>query len=96
MCSEPAPVRKHPLIVFAAAIIKAVKLSNHTRFFELYRGAPGMAGYLLDFMVFRIRNKMYEQMLTAFGPTLTVSSVKNGMGFKSKKECSVCPLVMFY
>ena len=50
----------------ALAVLHAYRAGNYARFFDLYRNAPAMSAYLMDFLVVRCRNLAYRRILKAY------------------------------
>ena len=70
---EPRAVREEETLAHALQVVEAMAgtLNSH-RFFRLYEAAPGMNGFLMDFMVFRARRESFARMKAAFSPSIDV------------------------
>ena len=63
-------------VAFALDVLKAVQSKNYEGFFHLYRGAPDLSGYLLDYFVHSMRTTGLESVLKSFmSLPLTVKSL---------------------
>eukprot|EP00953_Heterococcus_sp_UTEX-ZZ885_P022873 12622-Heterococcus_DN1.PRE.2 len=72
---------------YALEIVKAVTSSNYFKFFKLYREAPHMSGFLLDFQTARMRTAAYRAMLKAYMPKIAVEFIDKVLAFDSLKDC---------
>ena len=80
MCQDP--VIKHALDVQAAYGTK-----NFHRFFKLFKQAPKMSGWLMDWFVERVRSEAFRIMIKAYRPYLSVAHISKELGYRKKKEC---------
>jgi SAC3 family protein LENG8/THP3 len=72
---------------YALEIVKAVTSSNYFKFFKLYRDAPHMSGFLLDFQTARMRTAAYRAMLKAYMPKIAVEFIDSVLAFDCLKDC---------
>ena len=61
--------------------------SNYCLFFKLYRSAPAMGAYLMDYCVDRLRKAALNIMTKAFRPIVPVAAVNEQLGFKDMGAC---------
>lgn len=67
-------------------VVRAVEGNDYRSFFELYDSAPEMSGYLLDFMVDRVRVAAYVSMVAAYRPAISVLHLQECLGFLDEEE----------
>jgi hypothetical protein len=67
-------------------VVRAVEGNDHRRFFDLYDSAPEMSGYLMDFLVDRVRSAGYNSIVAAYRPTISVSELQDWLGFLNEDE----------
>jgi hypothetical protein len=79
-------MRRHADIQYAFKIMAAVNSELYIKFFSLYRNAPKMAGYILDFMIHKIRVQAYGRIVKAYRPTLHVSFFRDALAFNDLEE----------
>jgi hypothetical protein len=56
-------------------VVQAVIHCDYCLFFQLYKSAPHMSPYLMDFLVHRVRNCAYERIVASYRPTVSVEHV---------------------
>ena len=61
--------------------------SNYCLFFKLYRSAPAMGAYLMDYCVDRLRKAALNIMTKAFRPIVPVAAVNEQLGFEDMDAC---------
>lgn len=66
MASLTAEAKKNQCIAHALAMRSAWWLGNYHKFFKLYRTAPKMSGYLVDWFVDRERKAAIKVMTKAY------------------------------
>jgi hypothetical protein len=70
----------------AMCVIQAVLENNYHQFFTLYNTAPNLSGYLMDFLVKRVRDMAYQSIMAAFRPTVTLNGLQSWLGFWDHRE----------
>lgn len=70
---------------YAVKVIQAVRWRNYHLFFTLYADPPGMSGYLLDFLVWRMRKLGYSCIIAAY-LTVRVSFVQSELCLADMSE----------
>ena len=58
----------------ALAVLRSYNGCDYQRFFELYRCAPAMGAYLMDFLVDRARRNAWRRILKAYSASSSSSS----------------------
>mmetsp|Transcript_969 Transcript_969/g.2667 ORF Transcript_969/g.2667 Transcript_969/m.2667 type:complete len:400 (-) Transcript_969:93-1292(-) len=75
----------------ALGVVRAVHRDDYASFFRLYKAAPGMSGFLMDYLVSRMRRLALRCSQVAFcGPPATrlpLASLVELLAFASRKEC---------
>ena len=86
---EPRAVREEETLAHALQVVEAMAgtLNSH-RFFRLYEAAPGMNGFLMDFMVFRARRESFARMKAAFSPSIDAAFIRKEWGVASQRVCN--------
>ena len=56
----------------ACEVRKAILSNDYRAFFKLYRKAPNMSAYLMDFYADKMRRQALEIMLAAYRPSVPV------------------------
>lgn len=79
--------REHPAVKHALATRTALALADYYAFFRLYRDAPNMGGYLMDFYVKRERLAALSTICRAYRPSIDVSYLTDVLSFDTAKEC---------
>eukprot|EP00808_Paulinella_micropora_P010653 g33999.t1 len=77
-----------PNIKFALAVRAALVAGNYASFFKLYRQAPNMTGYLLDFVLSTVRDLALEKIRRSYTNKLSLRTISVLLGFLSTTECA--------
>nr|XP_053636262.1 leukocyte receptor cluster member 8 homolog isoform X2 [Cherax quadricarinatus] len=82
-----AEQKQNECISFSLKLRAAWSLGNYHRFFQLYRNAPKMAGYLVDWFADRERKQALRAMLKGYRPgSLDVSFIKSELALGTQEE----------
>ncbi len=80
-------MRADPCIKHACEVRRAVLSNDYSLFFQLYRNAPNMSAYLMDFYLDRMRTIALEIICTAYRPSVSPSFLQELMVFSSPQQC---------
>lgn len=76
------------MVKYALSIINAVSTANFNRFMKLYQHAPLMSGYLIDYMVNRVRFQLLIRLCKAYGSSnVSLESIMQQLHYRSIREC---------
>lgn len=70
----------------AVLVTKALIHSDYHMFFALYENAPNLSGYLMDFLVHRVRISAYQRIVSSFRPTLSVEFFRETLNFADLED----------
>lgn len=70
----------------AVLVSKALIHSDYHMFFALYENAPNLSGYLMDFLVHRVRISAYQRIVASFRPTLSVEFFRETLNFSDLED----------
>ncbi|RXG69300.1 Leukocyte receptor cluster member 8-like protein [Armadillidium vulgare] len=85
LASLTASEKKDPCIAFALKLRAAWSLSNYYQFFKLYRKAPQMTGYLIDWFAKRERERAIKVLTRSYRPgNLSIDYVKSTLALSGE------------
>lgn len=70
----------------ALNVVKSVMHHDYQSFFRLYESPPHLIGYLMDFIVRRVRKCAYHRMIASYRPTLSVEHFRMALAFDDLEE----------
>lgn len=79
--------RQDPAVRHALATRSALALSNYCALFRLYRDAPNMGAYLMDYYVKRERLAALSCICRAYRPHLRVAYLAQQLAFEDEPAC---------
>ncbi|OQR77174.1 leukocyte receptor cluster member 8-like [Tropilaelaps mercedesae] len=86
LTSLSAEERSDPVVAHAVKVISAANTDNYSRFFRLYRDAPRMGAYIMEWSVGRLRILAYRAILKTFRPGVPLSYVEKNLLFPGRLE----------
>jgi SAC3 family protein LENG8/THP3 len=70
----------------AFRVVSAVLTNDYRSFFRLYRTAPHLSAYVMDFLVKRVRDEALECVLAAYRPFVSVEHIRACLSFPDLTE----------
>nr|XP_018895696.1 PREDICTED: leukocyte receptor cluster member 8 homolog isoform X1 [Bemisia tabaci] len=74
-------------ISFSLKVQSSWWLGNYHRLFKLYRSAPKMTSYLMDWFLLRERKQAIKAIVKSYRQVLPVSFVHQELAFDAEKDC---------
>ncbi|EGD83529.1 hypothetical protein PTSG_04138 [Salpingoeca rosetta] len=78
--------RHLPNIRHALSVLKAYSCSNYAKFFKLYDTAPGMAPYLMDMLMVRVRKRALAAFAKAYRPSVPLTFIQEYFRFDARGD----------
>mmetsp|Transcript_20850 Transcript_20850/g.45392 ORF Transcript_20850/g.45392 Transcript_20850/m.45392 type:complete len:468 (-) Transcript_20850:359-1762(-) len=82
----PPPITRGSSVRHALSVVNAIINDDYLAFFRLYKSAPHMSAYLMDFLVRRARNVGYSRIIAAFRPTISTEGFREALSFRDLEE----------
>jgi len=79
--------REEACVQHACEVRKAILTNDYRAFFQLYRRAPNMSSYLMDFYVDKMRKAALNIICTAYRPSVSVAYLTDLLVFESPSQC---------
>ena len=73
-------------VQYSLQVVKAVRTGDTKAFFRLYSAAPHLSGYLMDYLVLKMRQLAYGKILKS-NLTVPLVHVQLELGFETPKKC---------
>lgn len=71
---------------YSLDILQAVRLGNTHKFFELYKKTVHLSGYILDYMLLRMRKLAYSTILKSY-MDYPIDLIQSRLNFHTLEEC---------
>lgn len=80
------PITQGSSVRHALNVVRTVINNNFLGFFRLYKSAPHLSVYLMDYLVRRVRNMAYARIISAYRPTVSTEHFREALAFEDLEE----------